>query len=150
MPTSDKESNQEGNMKRFCVAAVVSTLVVLFSIPIYAHHSGAGVDRTKTVVVEGVVKSFKWGNPHSWLEVEVANKKGGSDVWNWEMNPPSWLVRNGWKSTSVKAGDKVTVTGRPFMNGDPGGIFVSVTLAGGQILGAGLNPSGPPPQAPRQ
>ena len=82
----------------------------------YGHHSAAGIDRTKTVTVEGTVKQFKWGNPHSWLEVEVQNTKGGSDIWNFEMNPPAYLVRSGWKSTSVKAGDKVKVTGRPSTN----------------------------------
>ena len=117
-------------------------LIALFmSATLYGHHSGAGVDRTKTVTVEGVVKNFKWGNPHSWLEMEVRNAKGGTDLWNWEMNPPVWLVRSGWKSTSVKAGDKVKVTGRPFVNGDPGGIFVSVTLPDGKTLAAGQNPS---------
>ena len=129
----------------------ISTLLlvtVLFSTAVYAHHSAAGIDRSKTVTVEGVVKQFKWGNPHSWLEVEVQNSKGGSDVWNFEMNPPAYLVRSGWKSTSVKAGDKVKVTGRPFMNGDPGGIFVSATLEDGKVLGAGAQPSqvNPPAQ----
>ena len=122
----------------------ITTLLVIavfISNLVYAHHSAAGIDRTKSVTVEGTVKQFKWGNPHSWLEVEVANSKGGSDIWNFEMNPPAYLVRSGWKSTSVKVGDKVKVTGRPFMNGDPGGIFVSLTLENGQILGAGAQPS---------
>jgi len=116
-------------------------IAVFISNSAYAHHSAAGIDRTKSVTVEGVVKQFKWGNPHSWLEVEVANSKGGSDIWNFEMNPPAYLVRSGWKSTSVRVGDKVKVTGRPFMNGDPGGIFVSLTLESGQVLGAGAQPS---------
>jgi hypothetical protein len=114
----------------------------------YAHHSAAGIDRTKSVTVEGTVKQFKWANPHSWLEVEVTNSKGGTDVWNFEMNPPAYLVRNGWKSTSVKVGDKVKVVGRPFMNGDPGGIFVSATLADGKVLGAGQQPPGTVAQTP--
>ena len=116
-------------------------IVVLMSSLSYAHHSAAGVDRTKSVTVEGTVKQFKWGNPHSWLEVEVPNAKGATDIWNFEMNPPAYLVRSGWKSTSVKIGDKVKVTGRPFMTGDPGGIFVSVTLGDGTVLGAGAQPS---------
>jgi len=142
-------------MTMFVIAALIATSV-------YAHHSAAGIDRTKSVTVEGTVKNFKWGNPHSWLEVEVANNKGGTDVWNFEMNPPAYLVRSGWKSTSVKAGDKVKVTGRPFMNGDPGGIFVSLTFPDGQVLGAGAQPSqltqqpaqpgqpAQPPQAPQR
>ena len=116
-------------------------IAVFVSNSVYAHHSAAGIDRTKSVTVEGTVKQFKWSNPHSWLEVEVPNSKGGSDIWNFEMNPPAYLVRSGWKSTSVKVGDKVKVTGRPFMNGDPGGIFVSATLENGQVLGAGAQPS---------
>jgi hypothetical protein len=130
---------------------VTGSLVIAFCIAsssAYAHHSAAGIDRTKSVTVEGTVKQFKWANPHSWLEVEVANSKGGTDVWNFEMNPPAYLVRNGWKSTSVTAGDKVKVVGRPFMNGDPGGIFVSATLADGQVLGAGQQPVGSAAQTP--
>lgn len=127
-------------MKSLCVATLL-VIAVFMSTSVYAHHSAAGIDRTKSVTVEGTVKNFKWGNPHSWLEVEVANSKGGTDVWNFEMNPPAYLVRSGWKSTSVNAGDKVKVTGRPFMNGDPGGIFVSVTLPDGQVLEAGAQPS---------
>ena len=127
-------------MKRLFIATSF-VLPVLISSLLYGHHSAAGIDRTKSVTVEGTVKNFKWGNPHSWLEVEVANSKGGTDVWNFEMNPPAYLVRSGWKSTSVKAGDKVKVTGRPFMNGDPGGIFVSLTFPDGQVLGAGAQPS---------
>src|SRR5215510_5271317 len=123
-------------------------IAVLISVSAYAHHSAAGIDRTKSVTVEGTVKQFKWGNPHSWLEVEVVNSKGGSDIWNFEMNPPAYLVRSGWKSTTVKTGDKIKVTARPFMNGDPGGIFMSVTLENGQVLAAGASPSplgGAPP-----
>jgi hypothetical protein len=136
-------------MKKF-LAALSLVFAVFIATSVYAHHSAAGVDRTKTVTVEGIVKSFKWGNPHSWLEVEVPNSKGGADIWNFEMNPPAFLVRNGWKSTSVKAGDKIKVVGRPFQNGDPGGIFVSATLPTGQELGAGQQPSAPaaPPAAP--
>ena len=127
-------------MKSLVITSLM-LIVLLMSSSVYAHHSAAGIDRTKSVTVEGTVKQFKWANPHSWLEVEVPNSKGGTDVWNFEMNPPAFLVRSGWKSTSVKAGDKVKVTGRPFMNGDPGGIFVSATLANGPVLGAGQQPS---------
>ena len=131
-------------MKGFLITIVLAA-AVLVSSAAYAHHSAAGIDRSKSVTVEGVVKAFKWGNPHSWLDVEVVNSKGGSDLWSFEMNPPAYLVRSGWKSTSVKAGDKVKVTARPFMNGDPGGIFVSATLPNGQVLASGQQPSTLPP-----
>jgi hypothetical protein len=128
------------NMKNLSIAGLL-ILVGCIATSAFAHHSAAGIDRTKTVTVEGVVKEFKWANPHSWLDVQVPNSKGGTDLWSFEMNPPAYLVRSGWKSSTVKAGDKVKVIGRPFMNGDPGGIFVSVTLPSGQTLAAGAAPS---------
>jgi Family of unknown function (DUF6152) len=127
-------------MKKLSIGAAVM-LIACISGAAFAHHSAAGIDRTKTVTVEGVVKEFKWANPHSWLDVAVPNAKGGTDVWSFEMNPPAYLVRSGWKSTTVKSGDKIKVTANPFMNGDPGGIFVTVTLPDGQTLKAGASPS---------
>src|SRR5437868_8072802 len=88
-----------------------------------AHHSAAGIDRSKTVTVEGTVKQFKWANPHSYMEVEVPNEKGTTDLWSLEMTSPAFLVRAGWKSTTLKFGDKVKVSARPLKNGDPGGLF---------------------------
>ncbi len=127
-------------MKRLSIGTSL-ILVACMAASGFAHHSAAGIDRNKTTTVEGVVKEFKWANPHSWLDVEVPNAKGGTDLWSFEMNPPAYLVRNGWKSSTVKAGDRIKVSGHPFMNGEPGGIFVSVTLPNGQTLGAGAAPS---------
>src|SRR3989442_8948307 len=102
------------------VLKVGSSLVIaaFVAVSAYAHHSAAGIDQTRTVTVEGTVKQFKWSNPHSWLEVEVPNSKGAAEIWNLEMTSPAFLVRAGWKSTTVKTGDKVTVEARPFRNGD--------------------------------
>jgi hypothetical protein len=127
-------------MKNLTIVGLL-ILVACIATTAFAHHSAAGIDRTKTVTVEGTVKEFKWANPHSWLDVQVPNNKGGTDLWSFEMNPPAYLVRSGWKASTVKVGDKVKVVGRPFMNGDPGGIFVSVTLPSGQTLAAGAAPS---------
>jgi hypothetical protein len=112
--------------------------------PAPAHHSGAGVDRSRTVTVTGIVKDFRWTNPHSWIDLEVADEKGATGVWSIEMNPPPYLIRAGWKSTTLKPGDKVSVTLNPIRTGEPGGIFVSVTLADGTVLGGrGGGPAAP-------
>jgi hypothetical protein len=100
----------------------------------YAHHSMEGFDRAKNVTLVGTVKQFKWANPHSWIELEVTNDKGQVETWNIEMTAPFILVKAGWKSTSLKPGDKVTVVGHPQKTGEPGALFVSVTTADGQTL----------------
>jgi len=136
-------------MKRLFIGTFIA--IVVLSSAAYAHHAAAGIDRSKTVTIEGTVKMFKWGNPHSWLDLEVPNAKGGVDLWSLEMNPPSYLVRGGWKSTTVKVGDKVKAVARPFKNGDPGGLFVSVTLSDGRTLtgdGAPQGGRGAAPAAP--
>ena len=120
-------------MKLLPVAGA-QVIALLIAGSVYAHHAAAGIDQTRTVTVEGTVKQFKWANPHSWLELEVPNGKGGTDIWNLEMQPPQFLVRAGWKAKTVMPGDKVKVVARPFKNGDPGGLFVSITLPNGQAL----------------
>jgi hypothetical protein len=113
----------------------------------WAHHSGAGVDRSRTVTISGVVKEFRWTNPHSWIDLEVTDK-GVATVWSIEMNPPPYLVRSGWKASTLKPGDKVSVTLNPIRTGEPGGIFVSVTLADGKVLDGRGGGGGPAPAAP--
>ena len=111
----------------------VVALVLLAVASAAAHHAAAGIDRTTTKELKGTIKAFSWQNPHSWMEVEVLTE-GKIVVWTVEMTAPSYLVRAGWKASTVKPGDEVKVTVRPLKNGDPGGLFVSVTLADGRTL----------------
>lgn len=120
-------------MKRL-VLACAGVIGLGMASSAYAHHSMNGFDRTKMVTLVGTVKQFKWANPHSWIEMEVPNDKGGTTVWNLEMTAPGILARAGWKSTMLKPGDKITVSMRPLTNGDPGGQFVSVTFADGLVM----------------
>jgi len=132
----------------WCVWMAVAVLSV--AAPALGHHSGAGVDRTRTVTVTGVVKDFRWTNPHSWIDLEITDK-GTTTLWSIEMNPPPFLIRAGWKSSTLKPGDKVSVTLNPIRSGDPGGIFVSVTLADGRVLGGrGGGPAAAPAPPPAQ
>ena len=61
-------------MRRRTVQLACAMLVIAATA--WAHHSGAGVDRTKTVTITGTVKEFRWTNPHSWIDLEVTDAKG--------------------------------------------------------------------------
>jgi hypothetical protein len=115
---------------------VMATMVFLgCAAAMSAHHSAAGIDRTKTVTLVGTVKEFGWRNPHSYMEIDVPSETGGDAVtWKVEMTSPAFLIRAGWKATTLKPGDKVTVKVFPLRDGDPGGLFQSVTLASGEVL----------------
>jgi hypothetical protein len=112
----------------------LSAALLAIAAPVFAHHSPAAFDRTKEVKLTGTVTAFKWSNPHSWIEMDVPNDKGGVEKWGVEMTSPTYLVRAGWKSSSVKPGDKITVTVNPVRTGEPVGIFVTVVLSDGRTL----------------
>ena len=101
----------------------------------FAHHSPIVFDRTKQVTITGTVTEFRWGNPHSWIHIDVADADGKIANWSIEMNPASHLAREGWKSSTLKPGDKISVTVFPLRNDEKGGQYISVTLPDGSKLG---------------
>jgi len=121
-------------MKKKAQAGYVTLLLLVAALPAAAHHSGAMFDREKQVSLTGTVVQFEWTNPHSWIQIDVVSENGSTDRWSVECNSPNNLVRQGWKSTSLKPGDKVTILAHPLRNGDKGGSFMSVTLSDGTIL----------------
>lgn len=127
----------------WCFSALILAGVVLTAVPAAAHHSAAMFDHTKTVKLVGTVVQFGWTNPHSWISVDVPSATGGTERWSVECNSPNNLARMGWKSTSLKPGDKVTVLIHPLRNGDRGGSFMSATLADGTVLNDPTYKAGP-------
>jgi len=121
-----------GKKINMLIAVAVLANPVVFHI--FAHHSPAVFDRTKEVKLVCSVKEFRWSNPHSFIELDVRNEKGGTDTWAIEMNPPNYLVKAGWTSRTVKPGDMVTITVNPLRTNEPVGKFVTITLPGGQVL----------------
>jgi len=125
--------------KRKPVFAICALLAML-AVPVGAHHSFAMFDQTKTVTLKGKVTEFQWTNPHAWIEMEVPNARGAGDRWSIELNSPNNLTRQGWRRSTLKPGDAVTITISPLRNGKKGGLFNTVTLPDGKMLG-GERPS---------
>ena len=121
-------------MKRSLIACV-GIAVILAAGSVAAHHSPVLFDRSVTKTLAGTVVEFAWTNPHSAIQLDVPNERGGMERWGVELGSPNSMVKAGWKSTTLKPGDKVTVVVNPLKSGEPGGIFVSLTLADGRRLG---------------
>jgi hypothetical protein len=113
---------------------IALTAALTFAGLATAHHSGAMFDSSKTVVLDGTITEFNWQNPHSSIKIEVPGADGKPVVWAIEMNAPQNLVRDGWKRTTIKPGDKATVTARPMRDGRPAGLYVSIKLSDGKVL----------------
>lgn len=132
-------------MKRLGIAAAG---LVAASVPALAHHSFAMFDQTKQMTLEGTVREFQWTNPHSFIELDVPN---GSRVQHWsiELNSPNNLTRQGWRRTSLKAGERVSVRIAPLRDGRPGGLFLDLRKADGRVLDSGLPKNGTPANVPQ-
>jgi hypothetical protein len=106
--------------------------VVIAAMPTLAHHSGAMFEEKKTITVEGVVKEFQWTNPHSWLLVDVTGKDGKVTTWGFEAEGPTTLQRAGIRPSELKAGTKLTITGRPMKDGRPAATWEYAVRADGK------------------
>jgi hypothetical protein len=103
------------------LALVASGSLLAASGAAVAHHSFAMFDQQNPVVLEGVVEEYRFTNPHSFIVLKVKQQDGSTLNWNLEGTSPSSLVREGWSSKSIKAGDELKVRMWPLRSGAPGG-----------------------------
>jgi len=95
------------------MAKLLSALaaVALAVAAVSAHHSfAAEYDANNQVTLVGTITKVEWTNPHTWFFVDVKDPQGQVVNWAIEGGAPTVLYREGWKPTSLKAGDEVTVT----------------------------------------
>ena len=102
----------------------------------FAHHgSGISYDMSKSVSMEGTVTEFQWRNPHVYVMYDVKDAQG--KVVNWGAETHSPIVceeQDGWTKSTLKPGDKVTVTVFPSKIGTARGLLAKIALNGKVIL----------------
>jgi hypothetical protein len=122
---------------KVCYAALVAAGIFGAASPVLAHHSFTMFDMTKRVTLIGTVTSFEWTNPHAYIEIDVPDDKGAVKHWSIELGSPSILMQSGWKFSSIKAGEKVTLIINPMKSGQAGGFLATATLPDGRVLNNG-------------
>lgn len=122
-------------MNRRSLVITLASLALTLGGVASAHHSGAAVDRSQTLSVEGEVKEWNWANPHTWLQVYAPHDGEDKVVWSFEATAATLLARQGYRRTSMAPGDKVTVSFNPYRGGEPGGGLLGVKLSDGTMLG---------------
>jgi len=70
-------------------------------------------DSARKVTLEGPVTKVDWVNPRAYFFMNVRDSNGTITNWAVEFGNPIDLERNGWKSSSLRVGDVVTVDGVP-------------------------------------
>ena len=93
---------------------ILIAATILYGTTVRAHHSfGAEYDSQRPVTVTGVVTKIEWTNPHCHFYVDVTDEK---------------------RDVTMKAGDRVTVTGWRARDGGPWAHSREITLPSGQKM----------------
>lgn len=118
-------------IRKLALAAALSAIAA----PAHAHHSGAMFDSTQTVTLTGTVREFQFTNPHCYIQLTVRNAQGQDEEWSLEMAAPMHLLRLGWRKSSLRPGDRITVRIHPLRNGSKGGQVEQAATADGKPIG---------------
>ena len=129
-------------MARRCFGCVLVLCGALAGSAVYAHHSfAAQYDANQQVTLKGTITKVEWMNPHTYFYIDVPDEAGKVANWAVEGGAPNVLYREGWKPTTLKQGDKVTILGSRAKDGSRLVNALSFQLPDGRCVFAGT--SGP-------
>src|SRR5262249_18581467 len=119
-------------MKNVPLLIVVVATVLLASAPLFAHHGDAGRYEETVIVLTGTVVEVQLVDPHSVIVLDVPGEKGGTVRWQAELGGRNALAKNfGWNKTTLKFGDKLTITRRRVKSGAP---YINLTEKANVVL----------------
>ena len=127
--------------------AGIVVLLVLATIPVWAHHAfAAEFDAKQPVQFKAVVTKMEWINPHVWIHVDVKQPDGTTEKWSIEAGTPNVLFRRGFTKTALLPGTEIVVDGYRSKDGSHRANGRNLTLPDGRTLFLG----GSSPDAPDQ
>ena len=113
-----------------------SVLALCCGAVLAAHHSG-NYDNAHPVTVSGTVTTYEMVSPHGKIVVETKDPRGNTVTWVVVTAPPQRLYRSGWNKYTLKAGDRITLTGAPARSGSKEMRMLKVVTPDGKTLSEG-------------
>jgi hypothetical protein len=92
---------------------LLAPLVWLAAVPATAHHSLAPYDLEREITIRGQVTRLQWTNPHVYIYLETEDDSGAVVEWAIEGPVPGRMSKQGWSSSALSPGDRVTVVANP-------------------------------------
>ncbi len=115
------------------------TIATLLASPVgWSHHNFAAHYRQDEVIeISGVVREFRFVNPHVRVYLEVDIEGGETETWMAEGDASVALRRSGWTEDQLMPGDRITIVGNPARTGANMLGWESVRLTDGTDIGGG-------------
>ncbi len=114
------------------VAVVVAVSVMLGSVAVAHHARSAYSEEDK--IMEGVVVSFTWRNPHVQLAFDVTDESGTTETWRGELSAVTSMIAAGLNRNTFRPGDAVRVEARTANSGEPFAVLGSLWKGDTKVL----------------
>ena len=117
---------------------VVVAGILLYAVPVFAHHSfAAEFDAGKPITLRGSITRLEMTNPHGWLYINVTEEDGSVQNWAVETGAPRALMRAGGNRESLAPGTEIIVEGWLARNGTPTVNGRNIMFADGRSITTG-------------
>lgn len=133
--TSSKSYCANNSKNRLLISLGLAAALLLVSGRTLAHHgSGVSYDTGKMLTMEGTVTEFQWRNPHVYILYDVKDADGNIVNWGAETHSPVVCEdQDGWSKSTLKPGDKITISVFLSKISTPRGLLAKIVL-NGQVL----------------
>jgi hypothetical protein len=118
------------------IVSALTCLLPLLAASASAHHSPVAFDTGVTdFTITGEIEHVDVRNPHSIMDVRVANDDGSVTLWHIEFSSVNLLLRRGWEFERLTVGERVTCVGNPSASGKAEMYMWSIVLPDGTEFG---------------
>ena len=111
-------------MGRRLAMLLATGALALTAGPTLAHHSFAMFDRDNQVDLEGVVREFRFVNPHTFIYLVVKHDDGSTVTWTLEGQSEVFSSARAGPA-DLKPGDELRMRIAPLRSGAPGGAWAA-------------------------
>jgi hypothetical protein len=115
-------------------AALAVLSVLILSSVVLAHHGTSLYEMNREITLKGTIKEWSFGNPHTWLWLNVTASDGKAEEWSIESAPPTYLAGQGWSAATLKPGEEITALVSPRRGEARSGILLEVHRKDGEVL----------------
>lgn len=123
-------------MKRCISGFAIGAFLAVSAVPLFSQLPfSATYDSARQVKLQGVVTRIEWTPPSAFFFLDVRDATGTVANWAVDIGDPIDLERDGWKRSTLRIGETLTVEGVPARSEARQASAKSVMRAGKRLFG---------------